>query len=61
MLFKTKVEQLVNQYHQINRRYGNLSKDEESLGKEVANLTEEEMKEYIQGTSRETRPYPQRA
>ena len=61
MLFKTNVERLVNQYHQINRRYDNLSRDEKKLGKEVANLTEEEMKEYIQGTSRETRPYPQRA
>ena len=61
MLFKTNVERLVNQYHQINRRYDNLSRDEKHLGKEVANLTEEEMKEYIQGTSRETRPYPQRA
>ncbi len=61
MLFKTNVERLVNQYHQINRRYDNLSRDEKNLGKEVANLTEEEMKEYIQGTSRETRPYPQRA
>ena len=61
MLFKTKVERLVNQYHQINRRYDNISRDEVSLGKEVASLTQEEMKEYVQGTSRETRLSPQRA
>lgn len=56
-----KVAELVNKYHQINRRYDDLSKNEVSLGKEVASLTEEEMKEYVQGTSRETRPSPQRA
>ena len=56
-----KVAELVNKYHQINRRYDSLSKDEVSLGKEVASLTQEEVKEYVQGTSRETRQYPQRA
>ena len=61
MLFKTNVERLVNQYHQINRRYDDLSKIVVSLGKEVASLTKEEMKEYVQGTSRETRQSPQRA
>ena len=57
----TKVAELVNKYHQINRRYDNISRDEVSLGKEVASLTQEEMKEYVQGTSRETRQSPQRA
>ena len=56
---QTKVDQLVNQYHQINRRYADLSENEKSLGTNVAHLTDEEMKEYVELTSREARPYPQ--
>ena len=58
---QSKVDQLVNQYHQINRGYADLAKNEESLGQRVATLTDEEMREYVQGTSREYRPYPQAA
>ena len=58
---QTKVDQLVAQYHRINRRYADIAKSEDSLGANVAHLTEEEMKEYVQGTSREARPYPQTA
>ena len=56
---QTKVDQLVNQYHRINRRYVELAKDEKSLGERVAHLTDEEMAEYVERTSREARPYPQ--
>jgi hypothetical protein len=58
---KTKVDHLVDQYHRINRRYADIAKSEESLGANVAHLTEEEMNEYVQGTSRNARPYPQTA
>ena len=56
---QTKVDQLVGQYHRINRRYVELAKDEKSLGERVAHLTDEEMAEYVERTSREARPYPQ--
>jgi len=56
---QTKVDQLVNQYHRINRRYVELAKDEKSLGQRVTYLTDEEMAEYVERTSREARPYPQ--
>ena len=55
----TKVDQLVNQYHQINRRYADLSENEKSLGTNVAHLTDEEMAEYVERTARRPRPYPQ--
>ena len=55
----TVVDQLVNQYHRINRRYVELVKDEKSLGQRVTYLTDEEMAEYVERTSREARPYPQ--
>ena len=56
---QTRVDLLVSQYHRINRQYADIAKSEESLGENVAHLTEEEMKDYIEGTSRETRPRPQ--
>jgi hypothetical protein len=58
---QTRVDQVVGQYHRINRRYVELAKDEQSLGTNVAHLTDEEMAEYVEGTSRETRPRPQAA
>ena len=61
MLEESKVDRLVNQYHQINRRYDALTKEENSLGKRVAHLTDEETNEYVKRTSREFRPYLQRA
>ena len=59
MAEQTSVDILVNKYHQINRRYADLAKDEQTLGADVAHLTDEEVKEYVERTSRETRPYPQ--
>ena len=55
----TVVDQLVNQYHQINRRYESVAKDEKTLGQRVTYLTDEEMAEYVERTTRRPRPYPQ--
>jgi len=46
------VDQLVNQYNQINRRYETLAKDEKTLRKRVGYLTDEQMAEYVKLTSR---------
>ena len=57
----TRIDQLVDDYHRINRRYESIAKDEKTLGHRVGLLTDEEMAEYVERTSREARPYPQTA
>ena len=57
----TVVDQLVNDYFRINRRYESIAKDEKTLGQRVAYLTDEEMAEYVERTNRVTRTYPQGA